>query len=98
MSSQLCKGTFDEFKVSGQWYYGGFLTFCVVHEASDSWEFFDYQAQLILNYTVPCMYVCDSFQIGTYNDTDLPPGYLGGSKAELWHDTGEWTEAAEPTM
>lgn len=40
MTSQLCKGEFDGFKVSSQWYYRGFLTFCVVHEASDSWAFF----------------------------------------------------------
>lgn len=36
MTSQLCKGTFDEFKVSGQWYHRRFLTSYVVHEASDS--------------------------------------------------------------
>lgn len=33
------------------------------------------------------MYVSNSFRIGTYNDTDVPPGDLGGSNAVLWPDT-----------
>lgn len=98
MTSQLCKGTFDDCKVSGQWYYRGLLIFYVVHEASDSWAFFCYQARLILNSIVPRMYVCDPFRIGTYKDTNLPPGDLGGCKAELGPDTGQWTEAAEPAI
>lgn len=87
MTSQLCKGTFDEFKVSGHGYFRGFLTFCVVHEASDNWAYFGYQVQLIHKSIVPRMCFSGSFRIGTYNDTNLPPRDLVGSKAELWPDT-----------
>lgn len=44
------------------------------------------------------MYVSDSFRIGTYNDTDLPPRDVGGSKAELTPDIEECTEGAYSSM
>lgn len=42
LTSHPCKGSFDEFKVSGQWYYRGFITLRIINEVSDSWAFFSY--------------------------------------------------------
>ncbi|KKY35550.1 hypothetical protein UCDDA912_g04459 [Diaporthe ampelina] len=90
LTDQLCKGSFDEFKVSGQWYYRGFITFRIINEVSDSWAFFGYQASQVLNANASRMLVSDCFQLNTFNDTDRPPGYAGGNgEAEIWPETEE---------
>lgn len=75
LTDQLCAGSFDAFKVSGKWYYRGFITFRVIHEVSDGWAFFGYEASQVLNANASRMSVSDCFQIDTFSETDQPPGY-----------------------
>ncbi|KAG6356975.1 hypothetical protein INS49_014851 [Diaporthe citri] len=89
LTEQPCNGSFDQFKISGQWYYRGFITFRVTHEVSDGWAFFGYEASQVLNSNASRMSVSDCYQIDTFNATDRPPGYPGGNKAEPWVDTEE---------
>lgn len=90
LTEQLCNGSFDQFKISGQWYYRGFITFRVTHKVSDGWAFFDYETSQVLNSNASRMSVSDCYQIDIFNDTDRPPGSPGGnSKAELRPDSEE---------
>lgn len=84
LTEQPCNGSFDQFKISGQWYYRGFITFRVTHEVSDGWAFFGYEASQVLNANASRMSVSDCYQIDTFNETDRPPGY----PVNKTHETG----------
>lgn len=84
VTNRPCSGSFDQFNISSQWYYRGFITFRVVHEVSDGWAFFGYEASQVLNANASRLSVSDCYQIGTFNATDRPPGYPVGKTPGSW--------------
>lgn len=75
-------GSSHESLVSGQWYCRGFITFRVIHEVSNSWALFGYEASQVLNVNASQISVSDCYQINIFNATDLNPGHLGGKTSE----------------
>lgn len=85
MTNHPCNGSDDqnEFKVSGMWDPHGSITFCITHEVSDSWAYFGYETWQILNANASWMVVSPCYQIGTFNNSDRPPGYPTNKTADM---------------